>query len=183
MESEFRSGQFSNIEIAKQHGCSEGFVRKSAKKYGWQKDLSERVRAAVRTKVVRDAVRADHPGVALSDEQIIDEAATRAAKVVGRHERVAGQGAEGAEMLVRRALVWLADAEKSEQPKTQIARLRALAEIMRLTELLTAAMGILSKAATIERQALNIDAAPGDGDVNQTLVIHGGLPDPEPAGA
>lgn len=80
---EYRSGQLSNVEIAKQFGISEGAIRKRAKKDGWKRDLSDQVRKRVREKLVRDEVR----GSDASDEQIIEEASERGANVQRLHQK------------------------------------------------------------------------------------------------
>jgi len=83
IEREFRAGQLSNIEIGKNYGVSEGAIRKRAKRDNWKKDLSQKVKKAVREKLVRTEVRIDN----VHDKEIIEEAAERGATVVKLHRR------------------------------------------------------------------------------------------------
>lgn len=61
IEADYRAGLLSVREIAGSHGITEGAIRKRAKRDGWERDLSEKVRAKadalVRKEEVRSAVR------------------------------------------------------------------------------------------------------------------------------
>jgi hypothetical protein len=80
---EYRAGQLSNVALAEKYGCTETAIRKKAKRAGWQKDLSQKVREKVREKLVRTEVRTDNA----NDDQIIEEAAERGANVLRTHRR------------------------------------------------------------------------------------------------
>lgn len=65
IEAQFRVGAMSLREIAAEHGITEGAIRKRAKKDGWTRDLTAKVRAKadelVRKEAVRSAVRTETP--------------------------------------------------------------------------------------------------------------------------
>jgi hypothetical protein len=65
IESEFRTASQSVREIAVAHGITEGAIRKRAKRDGWERDLSAKVRAKadalVRKELVRNEVRTETP--------------------------------------------------------------------------------------------------------------------------
>jgi len=81
IEMEFRSGQLSIREIARQHGCGESTIRKTMKVNGVVRDLSQRVAEKVRTELVR-GMRTATPE---TEQEIIDTAAARAVEVVRSH--------------------------------------------------------------------------------------------------
>ena len=59
----YRAGLLSVRAIAERHGISDTAIRSRAKKNGWQRDLTDRVRQAAKAKVVRAEVRTSgsHP--------------------------------------------------------------------------------------------------------------------------
>ena len=170
-----RSGQFSKAELGRQYGISEGYVRKILKAEGVSTDLADRVRHAAKEKAVRGEVRPNQSVPVLSDDEIVEQAADRAAAAIQRHARVAGRGIEVAERLVNRAADMLAEidrAEQAETPKTEQARsqakMRTLTMAARIADVGTKAMSVLDKAVTLERQALNLDeATPPGGNVTR----------------
>lgn len=72
IERDYRTGQFSDQELADKHGnvVSRQAISKRAKVQGWQKDLSREVRQATKAKLIADQVR----------EQVAGEVADRVAK-------------------------------------------------------------------------------------------------------
>jgi hypothetical protein len=90
VERDYRAGQISHREIGRQHGRSESWVRKLAKREGWTRDLAGAVRHRVRESLVREGVRAnqcEQMGVEPSDAAIVDEAAAIGVAVVRSHRR------------------------------------------------------------------------------------------------
>jgi hypothetical protein len=83
IEAQYRLGLLSNVQIAQNYGITEGAIRKMAKKYRWVKDLSSQVREKVRDKLVRAEIR----GTNVPDEQIVEQAATRAFEIVQLHRK------------------------------------------------------------------------------------------------
>lgn len=88
VEREYRAGQLSIREIARQHDVSDGAIRKRAKNKGWSQDLSEKVREKVRTDLVRTEVRTPNA----SDKEVIEAAAARGVEVVREHRRDINSG-------------------------------------------------------------------------------------------
>jgi predicted transcriptional regulator len=84
IEREYRAGQLSIREIAKQNGCAEGTIRKKAKKNGWERDLSEKINQKVRTELVRNGVRTLDP---VTEKEIIEEAAATKIQIVRGHQK------------------------------------------------------------------------------------------------
>jgi len=80
---EYRTGQLSNVAIGKIHGVSEGAIRKKAKEYGWEKDLSKQVREKVREKLVRSQVRNKNA----NPEEIVEAASNRGVKIIKLHRK------------------------------------------------------------------------------------------------
>jgi hypothetical protein len=80
IEREYRAGQLSIAEIARQSGITRGAIQKRAKRDGWARDLLPAVQAKVKDKLVRDAA----PEGALEAEAV-DAAAARAVEVVRQH--------------------------------------------------------------------------------------------------
>jgi hypothetical protein len=181
VRADFRTGQFTNRELAAAHGISESYVRKVT--IGLQKDLSARVREAVRSETVRCAVRAQGGTEAPTDEEIVARAAECGAQAVTRHGRIAGKGVEGAEHGVDEALAALEEIRRSELPKTQIARMQRSVATTKALEALGVAMRILAAAVTIERQALNIDDKDGDDDPENRSGVSGLLAAARQAGS
>lgn len=89
IQRDYRTGQFSNRELSRQHGPSEATIRKRAKIEEWSRDLSEQIRQRVREKttvaVTRDVVSAD------SDAEFIEEAAEAGAEIVRGHQHLLRQ--------------------------------------------------------------------------------------------
>ncbi len=88
IEAEYRSGTISNAELGRKYDVSESYIRKRAKEGGWSKDLTAKVQAAVRDKLVRAVVRGDNTRTnSRTDAEIIEAAAETAAQVVQIHRR------------------------------------------------------------------------------------------------
>jgi hypothetical protein len=100
VERDYRTGQYSNRELTRLHGPSEGAIRKRATDHSWQRDLSEQIRQRVREKttlaVTKEVARAD------SDELIIEQAAEAGAEVIRGHQRLLRKSKGLAETLMQR---------------------------------------------------------------------------------
>jgi hypothetical protein len=104
---DYRSGRFSNRELATRYGVSEGGIRKRADQDKWEKDLAAAVRAKTDEKVVRDtalearaektpedlareaaaAELAKSAGLEGEAESIIEGAAEANATIIATHRR------------------------------------------------------------------------------------------------
>lgn len=81
IEVEYRAGQMSVIEIARQHGISHTAINKRAKANGWVRDLSAKVRQAAEAKLVSSEVSG------INVRETVDAAARRVVEVVTSHRR------------------------------------------------------------------------------------------------
>ena len=91
---DYRAGVVSIREMAKIYDISEAMIRKRAKAEGWERFLADRVRSAVAEKMLRADAEASgiappassHPQRARTrDEQIVEAAATTAARIILSH--------------------------------------------------------------------------------------------------
>ena len=85
IERAYRAGQLSVRLIGEQNGVAHNTILKRAKKEGWQRDLSDHVRAAVKEKVTRAVTRGSDQSQLVTDAEIIEEAAEAGAAVVLAH--------------------------------------------------------------------------------------------------
>lgn len=81
----YRGGLLSIRAIADRFGVSDTAIRSKAKKNGWQRDLTDKVRQAVNAKVVRTEVRTSDSREPRTDEEIIDDVSSEAAAMVLQH--------------------------------------------------------------------------------------------------
>lgn len=151
IERAYRAGSLSVRAIADSNEITEGAVRKRAKKEGWTRDLTAKVKQATKEKLVRAEVRTDGTQDALrTDDDIVEEASDAAAAIVLSH-------------------------------RTGLAKWRAIADKLcdRLGEMEVAAenLGDFSRALNSgvdaqlkvikgERQAYNLDTDEGDKTVS-----------------
>lgn len=86
IEREYRAGQLSVSEIGRQYGVSHTAINKRAKKEGWKRDLSAKVRQEVSARLVSDAVSATNA------REAVDLAAARGVEIVRQHRRDIARG-------------------------------------------------------------------------------------------
>lgn len=94
IEREYRAGQLSVSEIGRQHGVSHTAINKRAKKEGWTRDLTQKVRQEVSARLVSDEVSAANA------REAVELAATRGVQVVRQHQASLGRAHRIAEMLM-----------------------------------------------------------------------------------
>lgn len=88
IEREYRAGQLSVREIARQFEITEGAIRKRAKSEGWSRPLADKVRDAVREKLVRaDGTQDGTQSPRASDADIVEQASARGLAVQLSHRR------------------------------------------------------------------------------------------------
>jgi hypothetical protein len=79
----YRAGVRSLRDIGSEFGVSEGAIRKRAKKEGWPRDLSEKIKARAEEKVRIDSVRNGTQGA--SEAQIVEANAAVQADIIIAH--------------------------------------------------------------------------------------------------
>ena len=84
IEREHRAGQLSLREIARKYGITDTAIRKKAKAEGWSRDLTEKVREAVRERLVRGGSQGQR---VRTDAEIVDEHAEHGFQIVTSHRR------------------------------------------------------------------------------------------------
>lgn len=142
IEREYRAGQLSVAEIARQHGLTHPAILKKAKKLGWTRNLAERVREAVTASLVTDEVTEKQK--AETESETIAAAAARGVQIVREHRAAIGRAQQV-------ALKVLSQFEGDVLPP--------------ITTTATALNSLSSSLKTLvglERQAFNLDAAPPD---------------------
>jgi hypothetical protein len=89
IESDYRAGILSLREIAAPSGITEGAIRKRAKRDGWVRDLSEKIKIKaehlVRTEMVRSEVR--EKGGIVPEREIVEANATLSANALLSHRK------------------------------------------------------------------------------------------------
>jgi len=149
VEREYRAGALSIREIARQHGVTDGAIRKRAKTEQWDRDLSGQVRETVRSRLVRTEVRTPNA------REAVDAAAARGVEVVLRHRRDIARLDGLKAILTDKAEALLSDPGK---PVT----LEDLGDAAQAVESLGRTQ---ARLVTLERQAFGLDEqAAGEGD-------------------
>ncbi len=154
IERAYRAGSLSIRNIADQHGTKEGTIRSRAKKHGWQRDLTERVKSSAHEKLSRAASRTSVTREdARSDEEIIEEASTEAASVVLAHRSDLAEW----RTIAGKLCTALAGMEVTQDNHDKFARS------------LNAGVDAQLKVIKGERQAYNLDE-PGAGETEDERV-------------
>ncbi len=95
IEAEYRAGQLSTREIGRQHGVTHPTIETRAKKFGWKRDLSEKVRKEVAAQLAVDEpenLTTDEPRFTTARErEAVAVAAARGVEIVRQHRKDIGQ--------------------------------------------------------------------------------------------
>lgn len=183
IEADYRAGILSLREIAGTAGITEGAIRKRAKRDGWERDLSAKIKARADALVRKEAVRSEvRAAGAVTERQIIEANAERIAQVRGEHR---------GDILRLRTLGLTLLAELEGQT-ADVDALRNLGELMRapddkgmdrLNDLYRKVIETPSRidsakkvaetlkhAIGLEREAYNIDGAKGGEGVSEISI-------------
>lgn len=165
IEREYRAGQLSIREIGRLYDVTDTAIRKRAKQFNWMRDLAGKVRQAVKSTVVRNAVRNELSREPASEAETVRAFADRGARAIEGHLSRAGRLKLLADRLTEELEIYMAGGKtsveifvsRSDSPATIIRTLADTAE----------------RIAKIERQALNLDDAPPvpAGDAEKTVVV------------
>ncbi|GJE00568.1 hypothetical protein [Methylobacterium isbiliense] len=151
IEAEYRAGQLSLREIAKRHGISDTAIRKRAKAEGWTRALADKVREAVREKLVR--ADGSHSQRTRTDAEIIGQAAQAGFDVVTSHRRDLQQLHGLKRVLADRLATFL----QGGQPDGPL-----LGERESPGDLLEKLSRVTARLIPLERQAHNLDEHPDE---------------------
>ena len=150
IESAYRAGSLSVRSIAERYEVSHVAIAKKAKKEGWQRDLSEKVRKAVKAKVTGAVTTDGYQSKVVTEEQIIEDASNEGAAVVLSHRAGLAK--------------WRAIADKLSDT---LSGMEVVAENLGdFSRALNAGVDAQLKVIKGERQAYNLDAEEGDKTVN-----------------
>ena len=149
---EYRAGQLSVREIARQFDIAESGIRRKAKAEGWDRDLTEQVNKKVRNKLVRSAQSAQDaqqkPG--FTENDIIDAAADRAVQMIQLHRQdiaTQRQLINKLQIKILKKLTLEEEGKAGDQPELSMVETAVI-----LKHIATA----MSKVIPLERQAFNI---------------------------
>ncbi|MGM0988506.1 MAG: helix-turn-helix domain-containing protein [Pseudomonadota bacterium] len=144
IERDYRAGQLSIRHLAAKHGIPESTVRSRAKAEGWQRDLTDEVRAATQAKLTRTLRSGVTHGE--DDAEIIEGASNEAADLVTAHRHAVARW--------RRIADRLAGTLETMPVHEECAD--------RFARSLNSGIDALSKVIRLERQAYNLDEAGAD---------------------
>jgi len=151
IEAKFSAGIKSVMAIAKEHGITEGAIRKRAKRDGWQRDLSGSVRSAVKSKLVRTTGTGS--GIR-TDSDIIDSASDEITQVVRGHRTLISKW----QGISAKLAVTLSGMTVDEENHNEFARS------------LNSGVDALGKCIKLERQAFNMDEESPDHSPERVLA-------------
>lgn len=151
IEAEYRAGQLSVREIARQHGVGAPAIVKRAQKLGWERDLSASVREAVNAKLVKETAAGNTEGNTRNTRETVEAAADRVVSLVRQHR---ADFRRDGERLVRLA-------EKLDGMMDEIVSLKDLEMATGIQESIGRTR---HKLVALERQAFGLanNAAPDD---------------------
>lgn len=160
---EYRAGKLSLREIGRQHGCSEGAIRKRAKADKWTRDLSARVDEAVRNKLVRAQVRAEAFASvpAATEAEVVDSAAEASVAVILAHRKDLAKLREIEEKLIAQLGGDGADEPTKlylSQYQGQIIEKEVSLTVSEKASTLLALATARGRRIDLERKAFNLDA-------------------------
>lgn len=178
IEREYRAGQLSEAQIARQHGISRTAIQKRAKKHGWSRDLTEKVRKEVAARLVAEGLQPQR------DAATVEQAATRGVQLVLGHRTGLARLRAIAEKLATQLDADSDDIKEIEEAieeetagdKNGQRRARMLAAVSLSSRAGVARelSQVLKNLIPLERQAFNLDEkAPADPDAPTSgTVVH-----------
>jgi hypothetical protein len=179
IEKEYRAGQLSEAQIARQYNISRAAIQKRAKKNGWNRDLSEKVRTEVAARLVAEGLQAARGATA------VDQAAERGVALVLSHRHDIQQNRFAVTKLIAElhsTMDNIDEIEKAIDEETaddengkRRARMMAAVALPSRAAIANSLASALKTLIPLERQAFNLDErgnAPdgsADNPVNVTL--------------
>lgn len=163
IEQDYRAGLLTVIDIARQNGVTDGAVCNRARRNGWTRDLSNRVKVRARDKLVRNSV---NDGVPTLDKQTIEESAEAIVQVVRAHRARIGRlhGAVDSVMDWVERYIEACNNEDEKAREIAFSKLH-LGGLFGRTDALPSVMqklaGTLAKLIELERQSFGLDIEDG----------------------
>jgi hypothetical protein len=166
VERDYRTGQYSLRQLETMHGPQTGTISKRAKREGWTKDLSKKVKDKTKDILIagKEESSVDRP----SDDDIINAAAMTAASVVFQHRSYAAS----CRSIIGKMLNKM-DEQLDKGNITVDTNDGPITIDIPLDYLAKAATGLttsLEKIVKIERRAFNMDAEKEDKPFEQKLT-------------
>lgn len=166
---EYRAGQLSVREIARQYDVSDTAIRKKGKERGWQRDLTEEARRQTRAQLQREDAEVD-PYASDQERQAVAQAAQRGVQVVRVHRDAIERQRRVAQKLITLVERYLnaADGTSDEDVErvTQLAVWLFPGKGDGLSSLMQAASSSLDRLVRLERKAFNLDEDDGGEDAD-----------------
>ncbi len=153
VEASYRSGSPSVRALAEKHNLTEGAIRKRAVKEGWVRDLTDKVLAATKEKLVRTKVRTE--STQRTDAEIVEDESELRAGLVLAHRSDLAQWRSIANKLCEA----LKEIEVDEDNIGDFSRS------------LNAGVDAQLKVIKGERQAYNLDTEEGDKTVDTLAAM------------
>jgi len=155
------AGMLSTREIGRKHGCSHTLVVKTKKERGIETDLSNRVRATVRAKLVSRKPKVSKKKVYTRREQeqleseAIEDAAKEGVRIVTRHRRIIEKCSEVANQFLAELkadrILKITDEGKEVWTKIPARQKSALFNAVTIA---------VQRLIPLERQSFNLDETP-----------------------
>ncbi|KAF0138393.1 MAG: putative phage-like protein, partial [Rhodospirillaceae bacterium] len=144
IEREYRADQISIRQIARQYEITDRAIRKRALAERWERDLTHKVAAKVRSDLVRTEVRTPHAR-GPDEREIVTAAAARGVEVILRHRKDCVRLAESRDRMLLRL----------EGLEPDAVDLRSCAQ---LADTLESATRMTERLQNAERRLFNLDA-------------------------
>ena len=164
IEKDYRAGVLSIREVGRIHSISDKAIRNKASELGWQRDLSDKVNAKVRSELVRsESAHAERK----TEREIIEVAAATVVQIVRGHRGRIRQGNALVELLTQQ-LIDVAGKRDEFQDDIEVAckddkspeRFNRLMKAVSLEKHSAIAVNLANATKTwvsLERQAFNIE--------------------------
>lgn len=186
IEREYRGGQLSEAEIARQYNISRAAIQKRAKKNGWSRDLTDKVRQEVAARLVADGLQHARGSatIELAAERGVQLVRGHRSKIAATFEAVAALIHELQSVTCNLNEIEDAIHEETADDENGKRRARMLAAVALPSRAQVA--GTLATALRtlipLERQAFNLDDK-GELPQSETLMIATGMTAQEAAEA
>jgi len=95
LRAEYRTGLFSNCQLAEKYAVDEAAIRRRAKKEDWGKDLTVQVNAEINRRLQKSEaqnMKSESPKIRTLDSEIVAAAASSGVVVIQRHRRLIDKG-------------------------------------------------------------------------------------------